>query len=73
MPLPLVKLATVLLLFTQAWLGFARGETMCIKWGTCTGHESVAACEHAEGHHEHVHSQAEVNIPCSELASFSDH
>jgi hypothetical protein len=73
MPTPLVKLIVALLLIAQAWLGFARGETICIKWGTCTWHETLPSCSHAEGEHQHVHSQAEINIPCSELAAFAGH
>lgn len=62
------RLIVVLLLFVQAWIGFSRGQMVCIALAPCEEHAAAAPCgDHAHGavpaeHHQHDDCACHVHV-----------
>lgn len=62
------RLLVVLLLLVQGWIGFSRGQMVCIALAPCAEHAAAAGCgDHAHGavpaeRHEHDDCACHVHV-----------
>lgn len=65
------RLIVVLLLFVQAWIGFSRGQSVCIQLAPCAAHAGEPGCgDHSHGPlptDSHRHDDCDCHVHVAEI------